>query len=337
MNISQETYNRIKEVVTPPEEYIQGKICDYIQLNRIDGYFLSSLDKEYAVDYLFIKDWKIFSVYRGNLIDKIIDNNIYKQITFNNLKAIWQVFNENKKEDNKYYKEKRYEFIPKLASFILQNTKNYPEKDLLELIKDVIENLKEEKHNYYLSRNCAKLLGDYVLYCKDINEDIFEYLSQQQNITDIDISLVYYDWQIAKIHKNDKLDKIFSLLQKLKPEYKVSELIEESLEKNAFHIIKYINKKFQYKFSQQELENIFNKQIVNFNKENITFMIENFQPTNMVMESYKKSCSHYANVIHKFNIENYKTNIEYLQKKVVHENLNERLPSKNIKDKVKKI
>lgn len=341
MKINHDTYLRLKEVVGNPEEYLTGKVCDYYQLNKIDNYFLSSLDKDYAIDYLLITDWKNFSLYRGNLIDRIIKTDLYKPIALTTIQAIWNAFNENKKElqtsQKQYYLEKRYEFIPKLATFLLEKSKKYNAQEMLPLLKDMIENLKEEKHDYYLARNCAKLMGDYLKHCTQINTDIFNYLKQQQELKDMELYLVFHDWQIENIHKSEKLDIVFDLLKQLKPEFTYSQIIEQSLEKNAFQIVKYIHNNYDYKFSEKELEQILQKQLHSFNKENTQFIIENFKPAELIEQTYKKVYAEHRYSSHTNERETYKLNLEYLKRKVTHNNLLERLPEKAQKEKIKKI
>lgn len=341
MKITDDTYLRLKEVVGEPAEYLNGKVCDYYQLNRIDGYFLSSLDKEYAIDYLLIKDWANFSIYRGNLIDKIIKTDLYKDIPLKTIQCVWDKFNENKKElqtsQKQYYLEKRYEFIPKLASFLLQKSKHYNVIEMLPLFKDIVENLKEEKHDYYLARNCAKLMGDYLKVCRQIDNDIFNYLKQQQDLKDMELSLVFYDWQIDKIYKNEKLECVFNLLYELKPETTYADIIIQALEKNAFHIVKYISQTYNYKFNENEIENILKKELTSFHKDNIQFVIEHFQPSSVVYEAYKQVYYEHRYSLNQAEVDSYKHNLEFLSKKVAHDSLHERLPIKEHKEKIKKI
>lgn len=341
--ISKETYDRLYHIVGKPEEYFNGKICTYDILNQIDRYFLHNMDKEFIKDYFLIKDWVHFSFYNGHLFEKIFKEEIYKNIPLENLKLMWSAFNENKQEkkkkESRYYEEKRYEIIPKFAKLVLKNSRNYNQEDLLILLKEILINLNEDLEGYYRARNTASLMGEYLTNNKDIQQDIFEFLKQQQTLKELDFSLIFYDWQINKIHKKEKLDLIFSLWDELIPDLKKSEIIKESINRKSFQIIKYIQIKYGYRFEEKELEDIMINEKGSYNKENIQFMIENFQPSRLVGKVFTKIYSEYRYSIKEGESEFYQHNFEYLKKKVAYDELQEKLIDKenNIKPKIKKI
>lgn len=340
-NISEESYKRLQSILGNPEEYLSGKICDYQLLNRIDGFFFHNLDKEYLKDYFLIKDWVHFSFYSGHLLKKIKEQANYKSIPIENMQLMWDAFNANKIEkdgkENRYYHEKRYQYIPDFASLILKKSKNYNNEKLLILLEDLIINMSGEMDGYYLARNCAQLMGDYLTTHREVDENIFEYLKEKQNIIDFDFHLVFYDYQLKSIYHYEKIDKIFSIINEQRPHTTLEEVIKESLEKNAFHIIKYIHIKHNYQFNENQLTEIMNKEKSSFGMESTQYVIDNFQPVKLIEQIFPKVFSDYKYSNDNKKTEFYKNNLELLKRKVPHDKLNEMFPNKNIKTAIKKI
>lgn len=338
--ISIETYGRLSSLIGNPEEYIKGKICYYEQLSHIDNVVIANLDKEYLSDYFLIKDWVQFSIYNGNLFKKIFQEGLYKNIPFKNIELIWNSFNNNKKEINgkehNYYHEKRYHYISEIASFLLKKSKDYKPSEVLILLKDLMFYLNSEQKDYSISRNCAKFMGDYLTSQKEINEEIFTYLKDEQKIKSLDLFIIFYDWQISKIHNIQKLDKIFYLIKQHRPEINNKQIIKQAIkeEKISFHILKYIHTNFDYKFEEEELEEIFRSQKNVYNVDNTKYVIENFQPSNLVSKTF---CKVYSNYKYSGKIEEkefYNHTIKYLEKKFIHDQLSENFTKKS---EVKKI
>ena len=319
--ISKETYDRLYNIIGNPEEYINGKICTYEILNQIDRFFLHNMDKEFIKDYFLIKDWTKISFYNGNLFEKIFKQEIYTNIPLDNLKIMWSAFNKNKKdsEESRYYEEKRYQIIPKFAKLVLKKSKNYNPEELLIFLKQIVINLNENVDDYYSSRNNASLMGEYLTSNKDINQDIIDFLKQQQKLKNLDFSLIFYDWQVNKIHKKEKLDLIFKLWGGLLPDLKKSKIIKESISRKSFQVIKYIQTEYGYIFEEKELEDIMNNEKGMYNKENVQYIIENFQPSRLVGKSFAKLYSEY-----KYSIKNgeavfYNQSLDELKEKFLNE------------------
>lgn len=347
-NISKETYDRLYNIIGKPDEYLNGKICTYEILNQIDRYFLHNIDKEFIKDYFLIKDWVHFSFYNGSLFEKIFKEEIYTDIPLENLKLMWSAFNENKKEKNnkesRYYEEKRYQILPKFAKLVIKKSRKYNQEELLVFLKEIVINLNEDLEGYYRARNTASLMGEYLINNKEIRSDIFEFLKQQQTLKELDFSLIFYDWQLNKIHKKEKLDLIFKLWDELLPDIKKSEIIKEAINRKAFQIIKYIQTEYGYIFEEKELENIMTNEKGAYNKENVQYMIENFQPSRLVGRCFTKVYSEYRYSFKEGESEFYNQSVEFLKKKVAHDELQEKLREKdinnspiNIKPKIKKI
>lgn len=341
--ISKETYNRLYNLVGKPEEYLSGKVCTYDILNNIDRHFLHNIEKEFLKDYFLIKDWKHFSFYNGSLFEKIFKEEMYKNIPLENLKLMWYAFNENKKEINtknsQYYQEKRYQIIPDFAKLVLKKSKNYNSDELLLFLKEIYSNLNEDLDNYYQSRNAASLMGEYLIANKEINQDIFDFLKKNQSLKNLDFYLIYYDWQISKMQRKEKIHLIFTMLDELKPEISKSEIIKQSIEKNAFQIIKYIHEQYDYIFEEKELEDILKNQKGIF-KDNVQYMIENFQPSKLVGRAFTKVYSDYKFSVKNTDVDFYNQSVEFLKKKINYEDLQEKLKDKNkntMKSKIKKI
>lgn len=345
-DISTETYNRLSYLIGKPDEYLEGKVCSYQLLTHIDKNFIYAVDKEYLSDYFLIKDWVRFSIYSGSLFKQIFQEELYKNIPLKNIQLIWNAFNENKKERNGkehvYYHEKRYHNISDIASFLLKKSKAYEPSEVLVLLKDLIFHLKLEHEDYSLARNCAKFMGDYLTSQKEINEEIFNYLKEEQKIKILDLFLIFYDWQIIRINNVDKLDKIFDLIKEYKPEVTHKQMIKEAIarDRNNFNIIKYINTNFEYKFQEEELEEIFRSQKNVYNMDNTQYIIENFQPANLVSKTFVKIYSSYRYSREIKETEFYNNTIEYLKKKFIYDQLNDKISFRSIeksKNKISKI
>lgn len=339
--IEKETYQRLIDVVGKPDEYFEGKICSYEILNKMDSVFLYNIDKNYLKDYFLIKDWVRFSFYNGYILKDFFTNNIYKEIPIENIELIWNAFNENKKEKNgkekQYYKEKRSQYIPEIISLLLKKSKSYDNNKVMNLLKELIYNLKEEKEEYYLARNCAKLMGDYLTTNRYINNDIFEYLKNEQNIKQLELYLIFHDWQISKIVQKEKLEIIYNMIKEQKPDIQEKQIIENCLEKNAFNMINYIHERYNYIFHEEELQKILEIQKNLYNNDNVKHIIENFNPAILVGKIFVKIYHNYKYSSRKNEESFYNDNYNYLAKRISYEQLNEKLLSKNTITKPNKI
>lgn len=337
--ISKETYNRLSEILFEPDKYLKGEICDYILLSRIDGYFLSSLDKDYLKDYFLIKDWVKFSFYNGGIFEKLFKNDIYKKIPLENIKLIWNAFNENQKElkhkDNRFYHNRRYTYLPKIISLLMRQSKYYQINEFLPFLKEIMMVIKQDEEITcigYLGRDYAKILGEYILYNKTINEEVIYYLQEQQLLKDLDLSLIFYDWKISDIRSEEKLKILINILKIKKPEVTLNQIIAQSLayDSNDFHVIKYIQNNFNYHFNEEELTLILNKQkTLTYSDDNVKYIIENFQPSRLVGRTFSQIYKNYRLNSESEKRKFYNDSIEYLQKKVAYDELNKSLSNEN--------
>lgn len=339
--ISKETYDRLINILGKPDEYLKGKICDYQLLTKIDQFFFHNLDKEFLKDYFLIKDWVHFSFYNGYLLKELKKQEVYKEIPIENIELIWNAFNANKIEKNgkekDYYHEKRYQYIPEIAKLLLKKSQKYNKEKLFSMLEELITNMKEEMDSYYLARNTAQIMGEYITTHREIDSHIFDYLKLQQNIKDFDFHLVFYDYKLKSLYQYEKIDKIFSIIEKQRPQTTLEEVIKESLEKNSFHIIKYIHKKHNYQFNEEQLIDLMNKEKTYFGAESLQYIIDNFQPVKTIEKVFPQVFADYKYSNELKKQEFYKNNIEFLKRKVPYDNLNEKFPIKNIKTKHKKI
>lgn len=340
-SISKETYDRLSQILGKPDEYLKGKVCDYQILGRIDQFFFHNLDKDYLKDYFLIKDWVHFSFYSGYLLKELKKQEVYKEIPIENIELIWNAFNGNKIEKNgkekDYYKEKRCQYIPEITNLLLKKSSKYNKEKLFHILEELITNMKEEMDSYYLARNTAQIMGNYITTHREIDNQIFEYLKLQQNIKDFDFHLVFYDFKLKSVYNEEKIDKIFSIINEQRQNTTLEEVIKESLKENSFHIIKYIHIKYNYQFNENQLIEIITQQKNYFGTDSLQYVIENFQPVKTLEKVFHQIFSDY-----KYSSENnkqdfYEKNLEFLKRKVNHDQLNDKLPIKNSKTIIKKI